>query len=374
MGVYARLIRPLLFRVDPESIHDRAIRAGRLLGSFSATRSVLSTLYGFRDSRLEINVCGIQFPNPIGLAAGFDKSGRAIDVLAAVGFGHLEIGSVSADPSEGNPRPRLFRLPRDRAIVVNYGLQNDGADVIAARLACRSLPIPLGINIVKTNRGTNAPTESPEEILNDYARSVRKLKDIADYLCVNLSCPNTEMGRDFFSDHVNVTRLMAVLSDLEIRCPVFLKVSPLGGTRAIEGLLTAVEGVGFVSGFVFNLPPGKPERLLTPRPIVEKMPGAVSGKPVEGLIDSCIREMYCRMDRNRYRIIGVGGVFSAADAYLKIRLGASLIQILTCMVYEGPGIVKRINRGLCELLKRDGFANVAQAIGTAEHGKCSQKP
>jgi len=363
MHAYPALIRPYLFRLDPEWTHDRAIEAGRLLGSIPATRSMLSALYAFRDPRLEIEVCGIKFPNPIGLAAGFDKSGRAINALAAVGFGHLEIGSVSADPSEGNPRPRLFRLPRDQAIVVNYGLQNDGADVIAARLAYRSLPIPLGINIVKTNRGINAPAESTDEILSDYARSVGKLKDAGDYICLNLSCPNTEMGRDFFSDHLNIVRLMTVLSQSEIRCPVFLKVSPLGGARAIEELLTAVEGVNCVSGFVFNLPPGKPDWLLTPRRIVETMPGAVAGKPVERLINRCIREMYRRMDRNRYRIIGVGGVFSAEDAYLKIRLGASLVQLLTSMVYEGPGIVKRINRELCELLERDGFANVAQAIG-----------
>jgi dihydroorotate dehydrogenase (fumarate)/dihydroorotate dehydrogenase len=363
MRIYPALVRPLLFRFDPEWTHDRAIEAGGILGAIRATRSGLSALYTFHDSRLETEVCGIKFPNPIGLAAGFDKSGQAVDALTAVGFGHLEIGSVSAGRSEGNPRPRLFRLPRDRALVVHYGLQNDGADAIAARLASRRLPVPLGINIVKTNRGITAPAESTDEILDDYVRSVRTLKDAGDYLCLNLSCPNTAMGRDFFSDHGNTARLLSLLSELDVRCPVFLKVSPLGGVRAIEGLLEAVEGFALVSGFVFNLPPGKPDALLTPRRTVARMPGAVSGKPVEKLINKCIYEMYRRMDRSRYCIIGAGGVFSAKDAYRKIRLGASLVQLLTAMVYEGPGVVKGINRGLCQLLERDGFKNVAEAVG-----------
>jgi len=365
MRLYPRLLRPLLFRFDAELAHDRAIEAGQLLGSVRTIRAVLSVLYGFHDARLETEVCGIRFPNPVGLAAGFDKSGRAIGALAAMGFGHLEIGSISAAPSQGNPKPRLFRLPRDRAIVVHYGLPNDGADAIAPRLAPERLPIPLGINIVKTNRGITAPPESDDEIITDYQRSVRTLKDLADYICLNLSCPNTETGRDFFSDHRKTMRLLKALSELDIRCPVFLKVSPLGGVRAIEELLAAVEAVGFVSGFVFNLPPGKPDTLLTPRHIVEPMPGAVSGKPVERRINECIREMYRRMDRGRYRIIGVGGVFSAEDAYRKIRLGASLVQLLTAMIYEGPGVVREINRGLCRLLQRDGFGSVADAVGTA---------
>ncbi len=365
MRLYQTVIRRALFHFDPEWAHDRAIQAGRLLGAVKVVRPFLSALSGFSDPRLETEVCGIRFPNPLGLAAGFDKSGRACEVLAALGFGHIEIGSVSAEPSQGNPKPRLFRLPRDRAIIVHYGLQNDGADAVAARLASKRLAIPLGINIVKTNRGKTAAPESDDEIIGDYTRSVRILKNVGDYICLNLSCPNTEMGRDFFSDQRNTVRLLTALSELDIRCPVFLKVSPLGGVRAIEELLAAVEGVSYVSGFVFNLPPGKPDTLRTPRHIVELMPGAVSGKPVERLINECIGETYRRMNRSRYRLIGVGGVFSAEDAYLKIRLGASLVQLLTAMIYEGPGLVRKINRGLCQLLERDGFSNVAEAVGTA---------
>ena len=368
MRVYSRLLRPMLFRLDAEWVHDQALEAARLAGSVGAVRRLLSARYGFSDPRLATEVCGIRFGNPIGLAAGFDKSGRALDTLAALGFGHLEIGSISADPSRGNPKPRLWRLPKDRAIVVHYGLPNEGADVIADRLASKRLPIPLGINIVKTNRGIGAPPESDDAIIDDYVRSVRRLKDRGDYLALNLSCPNTEMGRDFFAERRNTARLLQALAGLDIRCPVFLKVSPLGGTRALEELLEAAESVEFVSGFVFNLAPGKPEGLATPRRVVDAMPGATSGKPIERQMNDRIRELYRRMDRKRYRIIGVGGVFSADDAYRKIRLGSSLVQLLTGFVFQGPGLIRSINEGLCRLLDRDGFTNVAEAVGVGDAG------
>ena len=366
MNIYRTLLRPLLFRIDPEMAHDWTIGTCEFAGSLRPVQALSRALYGFADPVLEFELCGLSFANPLGLAAGFDKSGRAVEALASLGFGHLEIGSVSAEPSEGNPKPRLFRLPQDRAIVVHYGLPNEGADAVAARLATKRLPVPLGINIVKTNRGAGARAESDDEVIADYSYSVRALKEAADYLCLNLSCPNTEMGRSFFACRGNTRRLLAAIAELEIRCPVFLKVSPAGGVQAIEDLLAEVEDAAFVSGFVFNLPPGKPQALKTPRHIVDAMPGAVAGKPVEPQINEAIRELYRRMDRSRYRIIGVGGVFSPEDAYRKIRLGASLVQLMTAMVYEGPGVIKAINRGLCELLRRDGFASVSEAVG-ADH-------
>lgn len=369
MSTYSKLIRPLLFRFDPERVHDWTIRAGEVMGPIQSVRRAMQSLYGFSDKRLEVELCGISFPNPVGLAAGYDKNGRTIEAMAALGFGYLEIGSISADRSEGNLKPRLFRIPLDRAIVVNYGLPNDGAEAVAVRLSVKRPLVPLGINIVKTNRGITGDLDSSDEIISDYLRSMKALEGLGDYICLNLSCPNTEMGRDFFADSENTVRLMSALSEFKIQRPVFLKVSPSGGVKAIEDLLEAVDGVDFISGFVFNLPQGKPENVdfRTSRQILELMPGAVSGRPVKQQIDRCIGEMFKRMDRNRYRIIGTGGVFSAEDAYHKIRLGASLIQILTAMVYEGPGVVKRINQGLCRLIERDGFSNLAEVVGTGTH-------
>jgi dihydroorotate dehydrogenase len=365
VSIYSRFMRPLLFCFDAEFMHKAAIRSAALTGAVPPIRAMVSSVCSFSDPMLETNVGGIKFPNPVGLAAGYDKDGLGVRGLYALGFGHVEIGSVSYDFSPGNPKPRLFRLPVDRAVVVNYGLPSQGAEAVAARLRRADRVRPLGINIVKTNRGQSTPAEDAEEIIDDYARSASILEDLGDYLCLNLSCPNTGDGGDFFGEGRHVIQLLTALSDLAIRCPLFLKVSPRGGVRAIEELLEAVDGFDLVSGFIFNLSPGKPDNLITPRHVVDAMPGAVSGKPVETFLNNCISEMYARMERGRYHIIGSGGVFTAEDAYRKIRLGASLVQVLTVLIYEGPFAVKRINQGLCRLLERDGFKHISEAVGSA---------
>lgn len=360
MGVYRRVIRPLAFQFDAETAHHW-VMAGLAHSHWLAPP--LDAWTAISDPRLAVDISGLKFRNPIGLAAGFDKIGAATPMLAAFGFGSVEIGSVSLDPSAGNPRPRLFRLPQDEAIVVHYGLPNDGAAAVAARLARTRLPVPLGINIVKTNRGRCAAGETKDQIVDEYVAAAHLLAPRADYLMFNLSCPNTDDGGDFFADRGNLAACLEALGEIGLACPVFLKMSPRGGVAAIERLLEVADPHRFVSGFMFNLPPGKPEGLKTPEPVWANMPGAVSGKPAAALADMCIRETYRRMDRRRYVIVGAGGVFSAQDAYAKIRQGASLVQLLTALIYEGPGVVRRITRGLSALLERDGLAHVAQAVG-----------
>ena len=361
--MYRRFIRPLLFRCDAEWVHDLAIRQCGLFGKLPPIPGVVSRICDYSDERLSTEVCGLRFKNPVGLAAGYDKSGRAVRMIEALGFGHIEIGSVSAFPSGGNPKPRLWRLPEDDAICVHYGLPNDGAEAVARRLAGLRREVPLGINIVKTNHGIHAPPDSPEKIFDDYLKSAGLLKDSGDYLCLNLSCPNTEMGCNFFAVPGNLEELLARLKSLNFSCPVFLKISPAGGVPAIESVLQAVEPFQFVSGFIFNLPPDKPATLRTPRTVWQSLPGAVAGKPAREPINVCVRELYRRMDRKRYRIMAAGGVFSAEDAYEKIRLGASLVQLMTGLIFEGPLLVKRINRGLCQLLARDGLKTISAAVG-----------
>lgn len=360
MTFYTSMIRPLLFRMDAEQAHAMSVRWARRLAPAAVP---LHRLLRVNQQRLCNRFWGQNFANPIGLAAGYDKSGEAVSLLGALGFGHLEIGSVSAGPSDGNPRPRLFRLPEDQAIVVHYGLQNRGADWVAKRLRQSTRLVPLGINLVKTNHGPGAAVESVDRIIADYLYSVRRLMPLADYLTLNLSCPNTETGRDFFADREHLLLLLQALSELDVTCPVVLKLSPLHGLPAIEMVLDAVQGFDFVSGFMFNLPPVKPDNLHTPREIWRDWPGAVSGRPVAPLIDECIAQTYRRMDRHRYRLIGAGGVFNAEHAYRKILLGASLVQLLTGLVYLGPGLVRRIIQELPALLERDGFDNIEQAIG-----------
>ena len=360
MSIYAMVFRPLAFRLDPETAHHLAMAAGARLGwAAGAMRTAMSV----DDDRLATSVAGLHFPTPIGLAAGFDKSGSAIPALAGLGFGSIEIGSVSVDPSEGNPKPRLWRLPEDEGIVVHYGLPNDGAAAIAKRLAKTRLPVPVGINLVVTSRGAGAAPLTADQIIDEYVAAAKIMAPHADYLMLNLSCPNTIDGRDFFADSGHLEACLSALDEMRLKLPVFLKISPLGGIEAIERVLAAADGRGFVSGFMFNLPPVKPEGMKTSEEIWRALPGAVSGPAARALADFCIRETFRRMDRKRHVLIGAGGVSSAEDAYAKIRLGASLVQPLTALIYEGPGVVNRITRGLATLLARDGVKHVADAVG-----------
>jgi len=364
MGFYTSIARPLLFTLDAEAAHKLALNTGAALGwSGNLVRSMTAT----HDPVLRTNFAGLKLDSPIGLAAGFDKNGTALPMLAGLGFGALEIGSVSVDRSDGNPKPRLFRLPDDKAIVVAYGLPNDGADVITERLRHLHLPVPLGINLVKTNRGAGAPPETADQIIAEYVEAGRRYRDVASYLMFNLSCPNTVDGRDFFADRRHLEACLQALAQAQLGLPVFLKISPLGGIPTIERLLEISEPHRFISGFMYNLPPGKPDTLTTPSAVWSQWPGAVSGKPFAPLADLCIGETFRRMDRSRYQIVGSGGVFTAEDAYRKIRLGASLVQILTALVYEGPGVVSRITSGLARLLHRDGLRSVSDAVGVDIH-------
>jgi len=202
-----------------------------------------------------------------------------------------------------------------------------------------------------------------DQIIGEYVAAAEAMAPHADYLMLNLSCPNTVDGRDFFADAGHLDACLAALGEAKLRPPVFLKVSPLGGVEAIERMLAAADGRDFVSGFMFNLSPVKPERMRTPEHVWREMPGAVSGPPAAALADFCIREAFRRMDRKRHVVIGAGGVSTAADAYAKIRFGASLVQLLTALIYQGPGVVRRITSGLAQLLARDGVKHVADVVG-----------
>jgi dihydroorotate dehydrogenase len=351
--LYTRLVRPLLFRADPERVHDGTVRAAALVSRSRLACRAVGARRVVGDPRLAVEVAGLRFRSPLGLAAGFDKSARAVPLLSALGLGHVEVGSISADPSSGNPRPRLFRLPSERAIVVHYGVPNDGAERVAGRLAAPRPDVPLGVNIVSTNRGAASEVEPDAAVIGDYVESVRRLQRLADYVCLNLSCPNTRDGQGFFADRTRLRALLDELGALGVERPLFIKVAPFAGERDLESFLEAVEPAPFVSGFSVNLPPGNRAG----------MPGAVSGPPSAAAAERTVAELYRRMDRDRYALIGSGGVFTAADAYRMIRLGASLVQLYTALVYEGPGVVRRITGELGELVARDGLRSVTDAVG-----------
>lgn len=341
---------------NAEWVHDRAIQAAE----FVSTHSWLLPSPPAVIPSLETEVAGLRFRSPLGLAAGFDKSGRAVPFWAALGFGHVEIGSISAEVSHGNPKPRLWRTAqRERGIIVYYGLPNDGCRRVASRLSGVRRTVPLGINIVNTNRGPGAPAETDDGIIADYVESVRVLAPHASYLTLNLSCPNTCDGRGFVSDSGRVVALLEAVEELRVTRPVFLKVAPFGEVSGLEAFLKAVERFGYVNGFGINLPPGKPAGFEH----WSHLPGAVSGKPCEAAMTRALVDLYARIDRRRHSILATGGVFTAEDAYRRIRLGATLVQFLTALVYEGPWVVRRMESGLARLLERDGFRNIHDAIG-----------
>src|SRR5450756_1030836 len=239
MKIY-RVLRPLLFQLEAETAHQLAMRAAELASSSQRCCSWVSEQNMIDDDCLQTAIADMRLSNPIGLAAGFDKSAQAVPLLSALGFGHVEVLSLSAEPSTGNARPRLFRLPQDEAIVVHYGLPNDGAERVRTRLLGRQRVAPLGINIVSTNYGPLATNPTGDEVIDDYVRSVRRLQDSSDYLCLNLSCPNTREGRGFFQDRRRLHLLLEALAELGIVKPLFLKVAPFANAQEIDSLLEAI--------------------------------------------------------------------------------------------------------------------------------------
>ena len=368
MSIYRWWVRPILLGFDPERVHQGTLKACRTLGRASVFLRGLRSMFEFEDARLRTTVAGIEFPNPIGLGAGFDKNAVAVEALAAVGFGFLELGSVSAHPSEGNRvRPRLFRLPADEALMVFYGVPNDGAEAIAHRLAEVRPAVPLGVSLVETNTGIMA---EPEEVIEEMVGAAQPFLGTAGYFSLNLNCPNSTGGRSHFEDPRKLRLLLEGFRRYDRLPPVFLKVAHPSGTDGIDAVLDACDPFPFVKGFI---PSGHAEnpraRLKTPKEELDRMTASVSGPLNRQAANDAVRVWYTRIDRRRHVLVGVGGITCAEDAYETIRSGASLVQLVTALVYRGPGLVKQIKRGLCALLERDGFANVAEAVGAGSPPK-----
>jgi dihydroorotate dehydrogenase len=354
-GLYGRVLKPLLFTADPEDVHDRFTNVGEMLGTTEAGRAITRALFGYDHPMLRSTVRGMTFANPVGLAAGFDKNARLLNILPEVGFGFEEIGSVTGRPCAGNPRPRLWRLPKSEALTVYYGLKNDGADAISDRLRNRTFRYPVGISAAKTN---DKETADPDKAVADYAHVVSRFRGIGDYLTINISCPNT-FGGEPFTDPVLLDRLLTEVDGLADK-PVFLKLAVDLPTQQLDEIIEVCSRHR-IDGFVCsNLTKNRANMRIADADVPSK--GGISGKPVQALSDEQIRYIY-RRTAGKYTIIGVGGIFSAEDAYRKIKLGASLVQLITGMIFRGPQLIGEVNRGLVELLKRDGYRSITEAVG-----------
>jgi len=364
--VYKRIVRPVLFKMHPEKVHDRTVTLGRIAGSNALSRGALRALYYYAHPALVQTVRGITFKNPVGLAAGFDKNCQLMKVLPTVGFGFEEVGSITAEAYAGNSGTRLKRLPKDHSLIVFYGLKNRGAIALRERFVDKKgvpkkFAIPIGISVAKTNKEFH----SIEEKIGDWVRGVQWMKDCGDYITINVSCPNT-YDKQNFGEPCLLAQLLDGIENakLGLTKPVFIKLSADVSLKQLEEIITVCDKHSFVKGFILtNLVKDRSKlHLITKEEEYADQRGGISGRPVMPYALMLTKHAY-RLVGDRYTIIGCGGIFTADDAYKYVRGGATLVQLVTGMIYGGPGTIKNINKGLVKLLERDGFTNISQAIG-----------
>lgn len=348
--IYEKVLRPLLFAVDPERSHHLALSGLQTFHSLGGG-NLLGPWFNYDHPSLHLRAFNLNFPNPIGLAAGFDKDARYLEALAWLGFGFMEAGTVTFHPQTGNPKPRLMRIPEADALWNHLGFNNDGAQAVLSRLKQVKLKVALGINLGKSKI---APIENA---VKDYLLSFRLLNLLGDYIVLNVSSPNTP-GLRSLQDKEKLSGLLREIEENNSADkPVFIKVSPDLTPDALK-LLLEVAMQYKIRGVIAT------NTTLSRHGIEKELPseGGVSGKPLQDRSTQLIRLIY-KSAGKELCIIGCGGVFSAEDAYEKIKAGASLVQIYTGLVYRGPGIVKKIKEGLVDLLHRDRFNSIGEAIG-----------
>lgn len=351
-----KLIRPLLFKLfkDPETAHNLALGFLRLAG-ISPVKNLLTFIFSFKNPILTQKVFGLEFKNPVGLAGGFDKEGNALKGLETLGFGFLEVGTITKNPQIGNPRPRLFRLQKDFAIINRMGFNNKGADALATKLtllhSCIKVPVGVSIGKSKITELVNAK--------DDYLYSFKKLYEHGDYFVVNVSSPNTPGLRELTDKKFLIeiiSNLQKYRSELNLKKPILVKIVVDFSFEAVDEILEICVSLG-VDGIITSNTSVSREGLLT----LTNETGGLSGKPISKKSTSLIRYIYKK--NPNLSIIGVGGIFTAKDAYEKIKAGASLVQIYTGLIYQGPFIIKKINQELVELIEKDGFKNISEAVG-----------
>ncbi len=336
MNLYSGLLRPIAFRFDPEWVHERAMGA--------IERGLISVTVP-QDPRLVTTVAGIKFPNPIGLAAGFDKNAVAVNQWHRLGFGFAELGTITPRPQPGNPRPRLFRLPEDKALINRMGFNNDGAEAIAARIE-RSFPkIPLGVNL-----GKNKDTEAANAA-SDYAKSFARLKDLGDYFVINVSSPNTP-GLRSLQEKGPLLEIVDAMRAVHATKPIFIKVAPDLEFEAVDDVIEVVNARQLQGVIATNTTLDRTGLKSDPN-----QAGGLSGAPVRTKSNLILRHLRENCDPTT-ALIGVGGIFTAADAIEKFRLGADLVQLYTGWIYGGPGLIPQMLTDILGEMDRLGLKSV----------------
>ena len=336
-----KLIKPLLFQFDPETIHYVVTGALRRANRIWGVKSLLKNLYQLEDKRLAREVLGLKFKNPLGLAAGFDKNASMIEELAEFGFGFIEIGTVTPLPQPGNEKPRMFRLPQDDALINRLGFNNQGVDLVAARLKqVQRKGLIIGGNIGKNKLTSN------EDAVNDYIKCFDRLFDVVDYFVVNVSSPNTPGLREL-QEKEPLKHILNTLQQRnnknQITRPILLKIAPDLTNSQLDDIIEIVMETKIAGVIATNTTISRDDLLSSEN--LKKESGGLSGKPLTMRSTEVIRYLSKHSNKS-FVIVGVGGIHSPEDALEKIQAGASLIQIYTGFIYEGPGLIKRILKGL----------------------------
>lgn len=356
-SVYQYAVKPLIFRQSPDKVHTNTVKLGEVVQKSRLLRQLIKSSWSYQnENRLAQDIAGLHFRNPVGLSAGFDKNIQLPPLMESVGFGFMTGGSVTNRVCAGNPRPWFHRLPKQSSLVVNAGLPNEGSRTILRRLASTKRPadMPLVISVARTN---DAKTVRDEDGIKDYLDCLKRLGNSSEMIEINISCPNT-FGGEPFNKPAKLNRLLRGVDELKLAVPVFIKMPSDLTWPEFQKLLDVIVKHQIKGVTVSNL-----QKNRTGVDINPAIKGNLSGKPVEQASNQLIRQTY-RQYGQQLVIIGVGGVFSAEDAYQKIKFGASLVGLVTGIIYQGPQLIGEINRKLVELLARDGFNNIQDAIGS----------
>jgi len=361
--LYRSLLRPILFRLPPETAHELALHSL----DFLKPKSINRFIHGrYRSNTFgELQRFGLKFSNPVGLAAGFDKDGIALQSLAALGFGFIEAGTVTYHAQPGNPRPRLFRLPQDSALINRAGFNNSGAAAFAERVTKHRPDCILGVSIGKSK------ITPLEEATDDYLKSLDLVYPVADYVAINVSSPNTPQLRELQrADHLSslLQSLQTRNRELQLklrrptRMPLLVKLSPDLEQGELELIVDVIKRFN-TDGIVATNTTTRRDNLRSRKETIEAIGnGGLSGAPLRNTATQIVAKLY-ELTQGKIPLIGVGGIFTAADAWEKIAAGASLIQLYTGFIYKGPRIAKEINEGLADFVQRNGFRNLDEAVG-----------
>lgn len=355
---YRFIAKPLVFLWEPEDAHDKLKSLGKFMSSNFLFRGISRLLFSYRNQRLNTVVDGIQYDNPIGLSAGFDKDGELTKMYPCISFGFAELGSFTGQVCPGNPGRRLWRLKKSKSILVWYGLNNQGAERIAQRLAKARFKLPIGISAAKTN---NTDCFDIDRSIADYMTTYRAFRDIGDYYTINISCPNTQDGEPF-ADPENLGKLFEAINRERVpNKPVYVKIAADMSIDEVNSIVDTVLRYKIDGMVLANLtkPRDNPEVFKDEVPYPK---GAMSGLPLQKIATNLVRHIHQRA-QGKITLIAVGGIFTARDAYEKITSGAHLCQMITGMIFDGPQVMAEINQGLVKYLKKDRLNTISEAVG-----------